>query len=297
MTHVVIAGARGLVGAHLVEAFRSRPGMSVVATAHRPGEADRMLDIADRAAVARFLDQTPVDVFVCAAALPGVEDCEHDPAGSRPVNVDGPLDLAVRLAARGARLVVYSTEYVFDGRRGGAYEEHDAVAPLNAYGRQKLELERGVCAHPGHLAVRTSGVYGPDERRKNFVLQMLDAAGRGEHFRVPDDQLITPTLARSLAELTLQAVERQLSGVLHLAGAEVLARVAFAREVCDVFGLDPGMIEPTPTDQLGLAAVRPLGAGLSVAGARALGLGPFVAPREGLTELREALAGSRRDAS
>ena len=289
MRHVVIAGARGLVGAHLVEAFRAG-AWAVTATARGPFASGPALDITDEPAVARFLDGAPVDVLVCAAAEPSVEGCERDPSGTRGINVEAPLRLARRLAARGARMVVYSSEYVFDGRRHGAYREDDPPAPLNEYGRQKLALEQGVCAHPGHLAVRTSGVYGRETRRMNFVFQLLDRAARAGRLPVADDQSISPTWARSLAGLTVQAVERGVSGVLHLAGGEVMNRAAFARLVCEVFGLDDRVVEAVPTARLGLTASRPPAAGLSVERARGLGLAPFVPPREGLMAMRQELS-------
>lgn len=290
MNAVLVAGSRGLVGTHLVAALKMRRARVLTADLH-PAEGDLALDLTDDAAVARFLDAHPADLVLCAAAEPSVEGCEKEPARTRAINVQAPTRLAARLAGRGARLVVFSSEYVFDGARDTPYVEDDAPAPINEYGRQKLELERGVGAFPEHLVVRTSGVYGRERLRKNFVYQLLDRAAAGGGLRVPDDQLITPTAATSLAELTLQAVEHGVRGVLHLAGAEIVERVAFARLVCEVFGLEPAMaVLPTPTAQLGLAAPRPRRAGLSVERARKLGLTPLVGPREGLATLKRELS-------
>ena len=288
MRHVLIAGAGGLVGAHLVTAFRAG-AWTVTPTARRPGTAERALDITDEASVGCLLAAQPVDVLVCAAAEASVEGCERDTQGTRRTNVDAQLRLARQLADRGARLVVFSSEYVFDGRQQTPYREDDAVAPLNEYGRQKVELERGVCVHSGHLVVRTSGIYGSEARRKNFVFQLLDHAARNARLPVANDQLITPTWARNLDELTVRAVEREVTGVLHLAGGEVMARDGIARLICDVFGLDPRVVEAVPSARMGLAAVRPPSAGLGVDLARRLGLGPLVGPREGLRALREEL--------
>lgn len=285
---LAVAGARGLVGSHLVGALRAG-SWPLVSADRDPGPADVALDITDAEAVARFLDVHAVTVFVCAAANPSVEGCEKDPRGTRPVNVEAPLAIARRLSGGGGRLVAFSSEYVFDGARRTPYEEQDATRPLNEYGRQKLELEQGLLALGGHLVIRTSAVYGREERRKNFVYQLLDHAARGASFAVPGDQLVTPTAARSLAALTAQAVERGLEGVLHLAGSEVIGRVPFARLACQVFGLDERIVQPTPTARLGLAAVRPSAAGLSVARARQLGLAPLTAPRAGLEALRREL--------
>ena len=255
---VLLIGGAGLVGRHVREALGER---DVVTTFHSdPVEGGVPLDITDAAAVRACIARTAPDTIVFAAAQPYVEACESDPNGTWRVNVEAPA--VARLAAPDANLVVFSSEYVFDGARG-PYREGDAVAPINVYGMQKVALEELAASAPRHLVLRISGVFGKETRRRNFVWQLVDRLRAGTTFDVPSDQVITPTDAVSLATAMVELVDGGASGTFHAAGPEVMGRVAFARLVARAFGLDEGLIVPRPTAELGLSAKRPASAGLS----------------------------------
>src|ERR671931_937148 len=148
----LLIGASGLVGRHLARAL---DGRDVVATAHTtpiPGAVS--LDLRDAAAIARVVRDACADVIVVAAADAFVEHCEKEPAKTRAINVDAARRIAD--AAPYALLVVFSSEYVFDGT-AGAYDEEDRVAPINEYGRQKVALETLARERASHLVCRVSG--------------------------------------------------------------------------------------------------------------------------------------------
>lgn len=199
--------------------------------------------------------------ILLAAADPYVERCEREPAATRRVNVDGTRHVAEAAAEVGSTLVVFSSEYVFDGTRG-SYAEEDATGPLNEYGRQKVELEQIAKVSGPHLICRTSGVFGLEEPRKNFVLQLVDALRAGRPFPVAADQIITATHAASLGRAVVELLDRGMRGTFHVAGPERLGRADFARRVAWAFGLDPAGLHVVRTSELGLAAQRPLHAGL-----------------------------------
>jgi len=282
---VLLIGAAGLVGRHVRAAL---DGREVIATYHRdPVEAGVPLDITDAEAVRRIIGETQPAVIVLAAADPFVEGCERDPEGTRRVNVEPAA--VIRHAAVDALLVVFSSEYVFDGTRL-AYHEDDAVAPLNEYGRQKVALEEIARSSPRHLVLRISGVFGAEPRRKNFVWQLVDRLRAGGTFDVPSDQLITPTDAASLATALRELLDRGATGTFHATGPEIMAREAFARTIALAFGLDGSKIRPRPTAQLGLLAKRPPKAGLTDAKLQLL-LG------HGLRRAQDALADLARGAN
>lgn len=275
-------GGAGLVGSHIVHALSGRETAVTYHQAAMPGAA--LLDITDAAAVRGQVRAIRPDVVILAAADPYVERCEREPEATRRVNVEGTRNVAAEAEKLGATLVVFSSEYVFDGTRG-AYSEDDAVAPLNEYGRQKVAIEEIARLSGRHLICRTSGVFGSEPGRKNFVLQVVDALRAGRTFAVPSDQIITPTDAGSLARAVVELAERGLGGTFHVVGPERLARPEFAGRVAAAFGLDPAGLRPTPTADLGLAARRPLRAGLRDDKLRAaLGHG-LVAVDEALREL------------
>jgi dTDP-4-dehydrorhamnose reductase len=145
-------------------------------------------------------------------------------------NVDG--SRAVAEAAGGARLVQLSTDIVFDGRRG-PYREDDPTAPINEYGRSKAEAERLVAAaHPEAVIVRTSLLYGGAEPGQQERL-----ASEGKTFFV--DEIRSPTVVGDLADALLELVSLDVSGPLHVAGADDVDRYRFAL----LLGADPDRIE------------------------------------------------------
>jgi dTDP-4-dehydrorhamnose reductase len=278
----LLLGASGLVGTHLRAALGGR---DVVMTSHHtsfPGAV--AVDITDGPATARLLRETRPDVIVVAAANAFVEACEREPGQTRAVNVDAVRRVAE--AAPSAVLVVFSSEYVFDGN-AGSYGEDDRPSPINEYGRQKAALETLARGHAAHLVCRVSGVYGWSAARTSFVCQLVDRLRTGQRFRVPADQLITPTPAPDLAAAVVELVDRGARGIFHVAGPEILPRPEFARRAAESFGLDPDLLDPVPTVALGLSAPRPLRAGLRTDKLRTFlghGLSPSAA---GLAAMRE----------
>jgi dTDP-4-dehydrorhamnose reductase len=137
------------------------------------------------------------------------------------------------------------------------------VRPINEYGRQKVEVESAL-AESGEdwIVARVSCVYGREPRRKNFVYQLHDALRDGRELKVPSDQIGTPTHAANAAVVIRELWTRGERGIFHVAGAERLLRSDFGVIVAEELGLDPAGLRPTPTDELGLAAPRPRGAGL-----------------------------------
>jgi dTDP-4-dehydrorhamnose reductase len=254
----LVIGAGGLVGQHLRAALAGR---DAVFTYRRDAPPDAVaLDIMDKAAISNVLGHVAPDVIVLAAANAYVEQCEREPEATWRVNVGAASGIAEMARSSGALMVVFSSEYVFDGTAGD-YGEGDERRPLNAYGRQKVALED--IALEGHgLVCRTSAVFGNDPRRKNFVCQLVDHLSTGKRFDVPSDQLITPTYAPSLASSVIDLVDRGLTGVFHVAGPAVLKRTEFAQAAANAYGLDVQLLMARSTSELGLAARRPLRCGL-----------------------------------
>lgn len=287
----LVIGASGQVGAALLQAFRARGHHAAGTYAHHPADGLTALDITDRAAVERAIEDARPDWVLCPAGLTHVDRCEEHPDEAFAINRDGPL-AAARLARRaGAGFVFYSTEYVFDGERG-PYAEEDPARPLSVYGRSKWEGERAVLAELERaIVVRTTVVYGPDRQEKNFVYQLIRNCRGGQPMKIPADQVSSPTYNADLAWASVELCERDLRGVYHLAGDGVLDRFAFARLACQVFELDPSRLTPVATAALGQKAPRPLKGGLLIAKARAALLTSLRSPEAGLRAMRLALEG------
>ncbi len=245
------------------------PGYALPSSRHAAGEGWLALDLAmlDAERTDRVLEGYELDQILCVAGMTDVEGCEGKPELAEQTNARGPAVLAGYARKRDLPFVYYSTEYVFDGDPGrpGPYREDDATNALSAYGQSKLDGERAVLrAHPGALVLRTTVVYGPDARGKNYVYSLMRNLGAGRRMQVPADQISTPTYSRDLVRTTLGLVGAGASGVWHLCGPERLSRMAFAREAADFLGLSADLLDPVPTAELRQRAARPLAAGLAI---------------------------------
>jgi dTDP-4-dehydrorhamnose reductase len=166
------------------------------------------------------------DVIVNAAAYTAVDKAEDEPELAMEVNATAPALMAEEGKRARALFITYSTDYVFDGTKSGAYTEEDCPNPLSAYGRTKLAGDDAVCDAGGaFLIFRTSWVYGA--RGKNFLLTMMKLAGEREEIKVVDDQIGAPTWSRSLAEVTAQVISQRLrGGQLQTKTADLFAEVS-----------------------------------------------------------------------
>jgi dTDP-4-dehydrorhamnose reductase len=226
---VLIAGREGQVARALV---RRLDGHEV--TALEPPE----LDLTDDASVAAAMASARPDLVVNAAAYTAVDKAEDQEALAFAVNCAGAARLASAAAARGAPFVHFSTDYVFDGRKGAPYVETDAPSPLGVYGRSKEEGERAVlAANPRSVVLRTAWVCSPDGA--NFVKTMLRLASERDELRVVADQHGAPTFAADLADAVARMAPRLLAapagdagfGLFHLTGTPHTTWHGFAEAI------------------------------------------------------------------
>jgi dTDP-4-dehydrorhamnose reductase len=201
--------------------------------------------------------------LVFAAAFTNVDGCETDPGRCARVNETNTVAVLEWGRARfGAKLVFYSTDYVFDGVTG-PYDEYAGRHAISRYGLSKVFVEEWLESHaPDALIVRTTGVYDFLPGSKNFVMNMLDLWAKGTMTRIPGDQYANPVWAAELARATESLLERKSSGIFHVGGAKQLGRVEFARLIARIFDADASLIVPVLTADLGQKARRPLKGGL-----------------------------------
>ncbi|MBS0442427.1 MAG: dTDP-4-dehydrorhamnose reductase [Proteobacteria bacterium] len=216
------------------------------------------------------------DVIVNAAAHTAVDKAESEPELARALNATSPAVLAREAAARGAWLLHYSTDYVFDGSGSTPRDEDAPTGPLNVYGQTKLEGEEAIRASGcRHLILRTSWVYGA--RGGNFARTMLKLAHEREALKVIADQIGAPTGADLLADLSAHMIraaraDASLAGSYHAVAAGETSWhgyashvIAFARAAGVPLKVAEGAIEAVPTSAFPTPARRPLNSRLSTA--------------------------------
>ncbi len=234
------------------------------------------IDLADVRSISTLIGEVKPCVIVNAAAYTNVDKAESEPELARLVNAAAPGVMAEAARKSGAALIHYSTDFVFDGKKGSPYIESDAPNPINVYGETKLAGERAVQQAGGaYLVFRTSWVYSM--RQGGFVTKVLQWARQQDTLRIVDDQVGSPTWARLLAEATAQVIAqgrgdpveyiREKAGLYHLAGAGSASRYEWARAILE---LDPHKEEhkvkallPAKTAEFPSAAKRPSQTGLS----------------------------------
>jgi len=254
------------------------------------------LDITDVAEVERALADVRPDAAVNCAAWTDVDGAETHAEQARAVNAHGAGNLARAAAAAGIRLVHVSTDYVFSGEAPlddaaapRAYVESDPTGPRSAYGRTKLEGELEVLAASGrHTVARSSWLFGVDGH--NFVATMLRLASEREAVQVVTDQVGCPTWTGHLAPALLGLIEREVSGLVHLAGTGHVSWNGFAREVFRQAEVDC-RVEPATTAQMARPAPRPSWSALESEREDVLGMPDW---RDGLAGYLAARAGMMR---
>jgi dTDP-4-dehydrorhamnose reductase len=253
---VLLAGAGGQLGLELAGILPERD--------HEVVALDRQgLDVADAGAVESALDEHSPEIVVNAAAYTNVDGCEEATDLAYSVNALGPRNLAQACERLGCEILHVSTNYVFDGRGERPYEPFDTPKPISAYGRTKLAGEEHVMRLTNRwYVVRSAGVYG---RGHNFVRTMLRVAGERDSLKVKDDEFISPTYARDLAEGIAGIIEEGRYGLYHLTNAGSCSWYEFTREIFRLAGVETEIV-PVPGTEYPLPAARPANGVLSSLG-------------------------------
>ena len=278
-SRVLITGARGQLGSDLGVLLAERGEV-------RAAGRDE-LDVTDDAAVAAAMAALSPTLVVNCAAFHNVDVCEREEDRSFEVNARAVKRLAQACAATGAKLVHFSTNYVFDGTSAEPYDEGDRPSPRSVYAISKLAGEHAALAYaPGALVVRTAGLYGmhgSESKGGNFVTRMLARAREQGSLRMVADQRLTPTFTGDLARAVVEALDADAGGVLHLTNSGECSWHEFTVAIMDVAGIDVA-VEAVQTDTGPGQIQRPRNGVLRSVRAGSLGLAPLRPWSEALSD-------------
>lgn len=265
---VVVIGATGQLGIDLC-CVLSGQKTTVCPLTHRE------IDVSCSETVDGVLGSIEADIVINTAAFHKVEECERQPEQSFAVNATGPRNLAQVCQKLNAVLVHFSTDYVFDGAHHRPYTESDLPSPLNVYGISKLAGEhmlRLTCER--HFIIRTCGLYGlagSSGKGGNFVETMLNKADQRVPIRVVDDQVLTPTFTRDLAEAVTNLIRTEAYGLYHVSAEGECSWYEFAHEIFELEKLSVDL-EPVKTAEFASPVRRPAYSVLSKQKLAALGI-------------------------
>ena len=247
---LLVVGARGTLGNALRRICSSR-GLSAHVLGHD------QLDITDPPAIDRVMNHLRPWAVVNAAGYVRVDEAERNPELCLRTNATGPANLAIACGQLGVPLVTYSSDLVFDGTKGEAYDETDKPCPVNVYGASKAEAERRVLAIlPSALIIRTSAFFGPWDQH-NFLVHLFDALDLGRTFLAMADVVVSPTYVPDLVHASLDLLIDQQHGIWHVANEGALSWYDFAMLAAAQTGRRVDLIAPIHAEQLATAAARP----------------------------------------
>jgi len=267
----VIFGGAGQLGFEIQREFESR-GYTIYSY-DKSG-----VDITDAALVERIIATSEAELVVNSAAYNMVDVAENEPLAAYQVNALAVRNMALACRQSGAKLVHFSTDYVFDGTKGSPYTEEDRAHPLNAYAVSKFCGELYARAYLDDLLVlRTSGVFGLaglKTARGNFIELMLRLAAENQPIRVVADMVGSPTYAPALARSTADLVERGARGVFHAGGGTAISWFEWAKLIFHCAGID-AEVQATSDREYRTPARRPRYTALANAKMNALGIEPM----------------------
>jgi len=247
---LLVTGASGLLGSKIVKIAREDYEV-IPLYGSKPLNSNALkLDITEREQVFSLFKKVKLGTVIHTASETNVDKCEIQKDHALRVNVEGTRNVASACSKLGAKLIYISTDYVFDGEKGN-YNEQDKPNPINYYGVTKLEGEKQVTQNcQKYFILRTSVLYGWHPWKQNFATWVINQLKQDKEITVVEDHYNTPTLADTLAEITLEAIQKNLQGLYHASGSERISRYAFAKQIAKTFNLDPNLIKPIKMSQL-----------------------------------------------
>lgn len=199
------------------------------------------------------------DVVVHLAALSSPDRCELEPDRARQVNTDGAEHVARACRECGARMVLFSTDHVFDGA-AGPYSETDRPKPVNVYGQAKLDAEHAAAAVVSDLLViRIAFVIGKRgvDSPHNFLSSLIEQLRAGTPVKVWKDQHNTPAYLEELSQVFWMLIRKKVTGIVHYGTSDRLTRYDMACKVCEIMELPESLVEPVKVSDQALPARRP----------------------------------------
>ena len=256
---ILIIGSAGQIGGALYDALRKHKGWRVWGADIARGKRSTVaLDITKRIQVYSQIKKIRPDIVILTAAMTNVDDCERKKSRARKINVQGVQYVAEACKDQRAKLIFFSSAYVFDGKAGN-YSEKDIPRPINYYGKTKLEAERIIHKTLNdYIVIRTTWVFA----NSDFLVERFRALRKGETLPIANDQWGNPTSADNISEAVEEMIERNCKGLWHIGGPDKMNKYDWTVLQAKHRKLRFSLIKSTATN--GEKTRRPLQGTLSV---------------------------------
>ncbi|MFZ1321804.1 MAG: SDR family oxidoreductase [Ignavibacteria bacterium] len=280
---IFITGSNGLLGQAVTTVFtRETDHELILSSVEENSYLDYNhtyceLDITSKEDVKKLIGYYEPDIIINCAAFTNVDKCETERELSWKINVDGVKNLIIAAKKYDAKIIHFSTDYVFDGKNG-PYTEVSKPNPVSFYGREKLASENALITSDINFAIiRTLVLYGIGNKVKpNFALWMIEELRNNRPVNIVTDQISNMTMIDDLAYGAMKIAEKDVTGIYNISGPDILSRYDFALKLCEVFKYNPALVNPITTESLKQPAPRPLNSGLIILKAQSeLGFNPM----------------------
>jgi dTDP-4-dehydrorhamnose reductase len=262
----LVTGAAGLVGSQVVKDLLKQ-NHTVYSCYHddKPSHGNLIhLDLTDQNKIIQTLKEIKPDRIIHLAAMTNVNLCETEKELATLLNVKSTETIAKQAAKQNIFFLYASTDYVFDGING-MKKETDLPNPLGFYGKSKLKGETVLNNIASDWCIaRTSTPFGIHHKKKTFPLWVKENLQLKKEITVLDDQFTSPTYVPNLSKMLIEVTTRQITGIIHLAGATRISRFELAELVADKLSLDKELLIPTKMDEMNWKAQRPKDSSLDV---------------------------------
>lgn len=251
---IAVTGINGQLGYDVVRELRKR-NISCVGT----GRAE--LDITDKDAVLKYFEKVNPDAVIHCAAYNSVDKAESDIENCRLVNVVGTENIVFACKKADAKMIYFSSDYVFDGEKDGEYEIYDKKSPLGIYGGSKSDAEEIIVRNISkYFILRISWAFG--KNGNNFIKNMLRISEAKDSVNVVSDQVGSPTYTRDLAKLVCEMTATEKYGIYHATNEGFCSWAEFAQKIFE-YAEKKTKVNPVLSMEYGAAAKRPLNSRLS----------------------------------
>ncbi len=293
---ILVTGGTGLVGTPFV-AKALKKGFDVFVGCHiaqpRLGKT-LTLDLEDSESIKTAFAKVKPDAVVHLAAFTDVDGCERQKDRALKLNSEVTGVIAELARRHGSFLLYVSTDYVFDGEKGG-YTEDDHPNPINWYGVSKLRGEEMVKGNAGSWTIaRTSTPFGLHETRKSFPVLVAENLRKREEVYALTDQYTSPTYTENLADVLVEVLQKRIRGTIHLSGSTRASRLQVATTIALRLGLDVQLIRPTKMNMFSWAAKRPKDSSLDVSKASTTLENRPMTMEDGISRLVVAMGSSEK---
>jgi len=262
----LITGSAGLVGSQIVKDLTEQ-NHTVYSCYHdeKPIHGTTvLLDLTDQDKITQTLQETKPDRIIHLAAMTNVDLCETEKELATQINTKATEILAKQAAKQNTFFLYVSTDYVFDGIKG-MKKEDDSTNPLGFYGRSKLEGEITLNKLASSWCIaRTSTPFGIHHTKKSFPLWVKENLEAKKEIPVLIDQFTSPTYVPNLSKMLIEVATRQITGIIHLAGATRISRYNLAELIADKLIFDKKLLIPTKIDDMTWKSQRPKDSSLDV---------------------------------